>query len=326
MRILIFGAGSTGCYIGAQCLSAGLSVDFLCRESIKKELQANEGIEITDYSGNVSKAPLPRMHTTLLNHRYDLCLVTLKCHHLSNATLELEKLLEEGCELHFMQNGLYAYHNIPALKESRLCQSGITPFNVVSLGQGRFHKGTEGVLQLQQTIKSRQLHRQLHNAGLEIELLEDIKPIVFGKLLLNLNNAINAISNRTLKEQLENRNLRKVLAAAMREYLNVCSHLEQEIEITSPVPPHYLPNILELPTWLFRIVAKKMLTIDPQARSSMWEDIQEGKKTEIDFLNGKVVQLAKEARIPCPVNEQIVTLIKQLELGEPVTESSLSLM
>ena len=47
--------------------------------------------------------------------------------------------------------------------------------------------------------------------------------------------------------------------------------------------------------------------------SSMYQDIIKGKKTEIDFLNGKVVELGKKHRIPTPVNETLVCLIKFME-------------
>jgi 2-dehydropantoate 2-reductase len=47
--------------------------------------------------------------------------------------------------------------------------------------------------------------------------------------------------------------------------------------------------------------------------SSMCQDIMKGKKTEIDFLNGKIVELGKKHNIPTPINETMVTLIKYLE-------------
>ena len=47
--------------------------------------------------------------------------------------------------------------------------------------------------------------------------------------------------------------------------------------------------------------------------SSMCQDIMRGKRTEIDFLNGKIVELGARHQIPTPVNETLVHLIKFLE-------------
>jgi 2-dehydropantoate 2-reductase len=47
--------------------------------------------------------------------------------------------------------------------------------------------------------------------------------------------------------------------------------------------------------------------------SSMYQDVAKGKKTEIDFLNGKIVELGRKHRIQTPVNETLVDLIKFME-------------
>jgi 2-dehydropantoate 2-reductase len=73
--------------------------------------------------------------------------------------------------------------------------------------------------------------------------------------------------------------------------------------------------LLRLPNWLFTRVAAQMLRIDPEARSSMWEDLQAGRRTEIDYLNGAVVALAASLGRTAPANQQLVTLVRQAENG-----------
>ena len=53
-----------------------------------------------------------------------------------------------------------------------------------------------------------------------------------------------------------------------------------------------VPRILRLPDWLFRRVARRMLAIDPEARSSMWEDLDRRRRTEVDDLQGAILALA----------------------------------
>ena len=73
--------------------------------------------------------------------------------------------------------------------------------------------------------------------------------------------------------------------------------------------------MLSLPDWLFRRVAKKMLEIDPAAQSSMWEDLEKGRKTEVDYLNGEIVRLAERIGTQTPANRRITALVKAAESG-----------
>jgi len=84
-----------------------------------------------------------------------------------------------------------------------------------------------------------------------------------------------------------------------------------------------MPMVLSLPNWIFLRLAKAMLDIDPHARSSMWEDIKLGRKTEIAFLNEAVVKHAEKLGIDVPVNRKITALIHRLEKGDTVSLDSL---
>ena len=71
--------------------------------------------------------------------------------------------------------------------------------------------------------------------------------------------------------------------------------------------------MLRLPTPLFRVVASAMLKIDPTARSSMWEDLKLGRKTEIDALQGAIIDLATKLGRRAPIAENIVAEIRKAE-------------
>lgn len=59
-----------------------------------------------------------------------------------------------------------------------------------------------------------------------------------------------------------------------------------------------------------------MLAIDPLARSSMADDLMVGRKTEIDWINGEVVNLARQLNLTVPINQKLIELVKQAE-SEP---------
>jgi 2-dehydropantoate 2-reductase len=80
-----------------------------------------------------------------------------------------------------------------------------------------------------------------------------------------------------------------------------------------PLPVSSFPLLLSLPSPLFRIAARAQLKVDPEARSSMWDDLMRGRTTEIDYLNGEIVDLAKRHGIEAPINRKIVELVHEVE-------------
>lgn len=315
MNIAIFGAGSTGCYIGGLCALAGLNTTLICRERIKQNILDNGGIRLTDYEGQDLRIRPNAMITEVGETSFDLVIITLKCHQLESASAELEKLSDQGAHLLFMQNGIGSLKTLAFTLHGRDYSQGITPFNVLSKDRATFHRGTEGELIFEENPLTKELAQALSNIGFECELHKDMRSPIYGKLLLNLNNAINAIADIPLKTELEDRRYRKVLAKAMTEWMEICSAQEVKMTQYTAVPAAIVPAILKLPNWLFKLVANKMISIDPEARSSMWEDVQAGRKTEIEFLNGAVAEMGQQLNIATPVNEGIAQLIKRMESG-----------
>jgi 2-dehydropantoate 2-reductase len=147
---------------------------------------------------------------------------------------------------------------------------------------------------------------------------DDMRGVQWGKLLVNLNNSINALSGLPLAEQLADRRYRRVMAACVREGLTVLRRARIAPRLDAPLPPAWVPRLMELPNLLFRIAARRIVAIDPTARSSRWDDLQRGRKTEIDLLNGEIVRLGAKMGVPTPINERIVHLVKEAEVrGAP---------
>src|SRR5690606_11829169 len=115
----------------------------------------------------------------------------------------------------------------------------------------------------------------------------DMLAVLWGKLLLNLNNSVNALAGIPLKAELEQRGYREVFAACMEEALVALERAGLRPKVDVPLPPRWLPRVLRLPTPAFRVVAARMIRMDPSARSSMLEDLSSGRPTEIDALNGE---------------------------------------
>jgi 2-dehydropantoate 2-reductase len=143
----------------------------------------------------------------------------------------------------------------------------------------------------------------------------DFESIQWGKLLINLNNAVNALSGVPLKTEFSQRGYRRCLAALIDEGRSVLEAVGIHPAKVVKLGPRMLPLVLRLPDALFARVAAPMLRIDPEARSSMWEDLEAGRRTEVDYLNGAIVALAKSIGRNAPCNARIVALVRAAEQG-----------
>jgi 2-dehydropantoate 2-reductase len=209
-----------------------------------------------------------------------------------------------------LQNGV---DNVPLLRQrlpDHPVLAGMVAFNVVAMGGGRYHRATSGEIVLEQDAAA--TATRLEVPGLKVTSSNNITGVQWGKLLLNLNNAINALSGLPLRDQLSQRAWRKILAEQIVEALLV-TKAAGIVPVTSPLPPPLLPFVLRLPDMPFRLLAGRMLKIDPQARSSMWEDLQLRRRTEIDHLQGAIIRLAAQHLQPVPLSRRIANLVKSAE-------------
>src|SRR5439155_8754409 len=200
----------------------------------------------------------------------------------------------------------------------------MVPYNVAYIGDGRFHKGVAGHLFVERRAVARDLAEAIGDGPAALRLSDDMLPLAWGKLLINLNNAVNALSGRTLQEELKQRDYRRVFAASISEGLDLLKRAEIEPATVGPISPNLLPRIINSPDWLFNRFFLKRWKIDAKARSSMADDLVAGRKTEIDYLNGELVRLAERLQRAAPVNRAIVELVRKAEAGaEPLPPATL---
>jgi 2-dehydropantoate 2-reductase len=81
------------------------------------------------------------------------------------------------------------------------------------------------------------------------------------------------------------------------------------------LPPNLIARILPMPDWMFRLIAERVASVDPHARSSMSDDFATGRQTEIDYLQGEVVRLAEKLGRAAPINAALVRLVHAAEAG-----------
>ncbi|RUX24536.1 2-dehydropantoate 2-reductase [Mesorhizobium sp. M2A.F.Ca.ET.042.01.1.1] len=316
--IAIAGAGSIGCYVGGCLALAGRKVVFLGRGRVVEAMRQG-GLRISDLDGRDRRLAAQAITVTddpaVALREADVALVTVK----SGATAEMAGLIgthgRPDAVVVSLQNGVDNADRLRAALPGRRVLTGMVMFNVVQSPDGelpfRIHRASQGEAMIDDGIEG--LAELLDVDGLAVEARADMKAVQWGKLLMNLNNALVALSDLPLAIQLADRSWRMILAAQVDEALAAMRAAGTAPARITGLPPALLPKVLRLPDWLFGLLARRMLAIDPQARSSMWDDLKRGRPTEIDELQGAVIRLARQVGIPTPMNERVTALVRQAE-------------
>jgi 2-dehydropantoate 2-reductase len=326
-KVAILGAGSVGCFIGGAWAASGVPVTFIGRPKLSKDVDQH-GLTLSDYSGWQARlAPGDVDYRCGPEALEDAQVIALcvKSGDTASAADDIVKHATPGATVISFQNGV---SNVEVLEQGLggrfEVARGMVPYNVAYLGEGRFHKGVAGDLYAEQRGGTRSLAEAVGDSPGEIKLSEDMLGLAWGKLLINLNNAVNALSGKTLIDELKRRDYRRVFAASMREGLDLLKRADIKPATVGPIAPEILPRIVNAPDWLFNNIFLKRWKIDAKARSSMADDLAAGRKTEIDYLNGELVRLADRLQRSAPVNRAIVELVREAEAGaEPLPPAAL---
>jgi len=312
---VVVGAGAIGCYIGGALAAAGSRVSFIGRPRVVAGLRSN-GLKVSDLEGRGTHLEPSRF--AALERLAELApapgeaiivLLCVKGGATAAAAREIAAALPAGTPVVSLQNGVENVARLKAAAPGLMAIAGMVPFNVVMPAPHHAHRATSGVPWLEQCPLTESLRADFAAAHLAPRLAADMRAVQWGKLLLNLNNPVNALSDLPLREELQDRDYRRVLAALISEALAALRAAGIKPAKVAASPPALLPAILRLPDWAFRLVAARMLKIDPQARSSMWDDILAGRVTEIDDLCGAVQRLAAAHALAAPVNAKMHSLI-----------------
>ena len=311
--IAIAGAGSIGCFVGGMLAAGGHRVALLTRPRVIGEIEAS-GLRPTSFEGfdqTIAANQFALSENPSVISDAAVVLVTVK----SADTIAMADVIARHASpdvvIVSLQNGV----GNTAMLRNRLpgwrVLGGMVPFNVIALGQGRFHRATSGDIVIEQD--EARTAEMLSVPGLKVRPTGNIDGVQWGKLLLNLNNALNALADLPLRRQLAQRPWRRLFADQVAEGLAAIRAEGIEPVSPTPIPVGWMPPLLRLPDPIFDALLGRTMKIDPEARSSMWEDLQRGRRTEVDYLQGVITGIAERRGLEAPLSRRIVELIRQAE-------------
>jgi 2-dehydropantoate 2-reductase len=311
--IVVAGAGSIGCFVGGVLASHGRRVALLARPRVIEEI-VRFGLNLTSLEG--SSWHVPSRQIELSDDPNVLAdaavvLITVKSADTAGIADTIARYAPPDAVIVSLQNGIA---NVPVLRErlpGRTVLAAMVPFNVVAAGEGRFHRASSGDIVMERDAAG--IASRLSAPGLQIRSTGDIVGVQWGKLLVNLNNAMDALSGLTLREELTQRSWRRLFADQIAEGLRAVRAEDIRPVSLTPLPTSWMPHLLRLPDALFAPVLAVAIKIDPQARSSMYDDLQRGRRTEIDFLQGAIIEIAGRRGLKVPLTRRISALVKEAE-------------
>jgi 2-dehydropantoate 2-reductase len=309
----IAGAGSIGCFVGGMLAAGGRRVALLARPRVIAEIEAG-GLRPTSFEGFDQTIPRDRFALSENPSIFEdagIVLVTVKSADTAAMADIIARHAPSDVIIVSLQNGVGNASLLRRRLPGRRVLAGMVPFNVIAPGEGRFHRATSGDIVIEQDDAG--TANRLSVPGLKLRPSSDIAGVQWGKLLVNLNNALNALADLPLRQQLAQRAWRSLFADQIAEGLAAIRAEGIKPVSSTPVPAGLMPHLLRLPDPVFALLLGTTMKIDPEARSSMWEDLQRGRRTEIDYLQGLITEIADRHGLEAPLSRRVVALVKSAE-------------
>ena len=309
----VAGAGSIGCFVGGMLVAGGRRIALLARPRVIAEIET-DGLRPTSFEGfdrTIDAKAFTLSDDPSIFADAGVVLVTVKSADTSEMADIIARSAPPDVVVVSLQNGV---GNVEVLRNrlpGRRVLGGMVPFNVIALGKGRYHRATSGDIVIEQDDAA--TFEKLSVPGLNIRATENIDGVQWGKLLVNLNNALNALADLPLRRQLAQRPWRALFADQLAEGLAAIRAEGIRPVSPTPIPAGWMPPLLRLRDAIFEAMLGRTMKIDPEARSSMWEDLQRGRRTEIDYFQGVITGIAERRGLDAPLSRRIVELIRTAE-------------
>ena len=336
MKVLVFGAGAIGTYIGGSLALAGQQVVFVEQPKVVDELR-QRGLRLdltldrrrqTKDASRVSPSSfviVPALEEALNYGPFDVALFALKSFDTQAALGGIKPFAEKMPPILCLSNGV---SNEPAIAEALGKDKVI--YGTVTSAVGRRGAGDivlerlRGVGVAKGHLLSEKLNRELNKAFLNSQLFDDADSMKWSKMLTNLlANPTSAILDMTASEVFANKDLYKLEMEMLRECLAVMEAQGFKVVDLPGTPVRALAYATTLPLWLSKpLLARAAGAGRGGKMPSFHIDLYSGRgKSEVEYLHGEVVRAGEKCNVPTPVNKVLTeTLLalttKEIPLGE----------
>ncbi len=300
MKITVVGAGAMGSLFGAMLFEAGLNVSLFTTNVAHTAAIQNDGLKI-EVSGKTRTVPVSAISDPINLDPVDLVIVLVKSPQTQPAAKTAKKILKPNGVALTLQNGLGNADIIAATISPNKVLAGSTSHGATMLAPGRIRHAGKGPsvigpwgackLQCAQMIAG-----HFAQAGIDITVSDKIETVLWQKLLINIGiNAITALTGIKNGQLLDLVVTQELSRQAVLEGMQVAQALG--IDVSNDV----VENVV------------KIAKATANNRSSMGQDVDRHRETEINAINGLIVRQAQKLGLTVPINQTLTTLIQTLQ-------------
>ena len=305
MRIVVYGTGGAGGYFGAQLALSGEQVVFIARGEHLKALRSN-GLRLETPNGDTVIRPVEATDDPASVTGADVVLVGVKAWQVPDAAQALRPLIGRGTFVVPLQNGveaasqlstvLGADHVLGGLCGTLSWVAGPGHIRVLSTGGQNFIKF--GELDDRRSERVERLHDAFARAAVAVEVPSSIVRAVWHKFLMATSfGGVGAIARAPIGVTRSVPETRRLLEQCLEEVVAVAR-----------------ARNIAMPTTAIADIMKLFDGLPPGSTTSLQRDIADGKPSELEYWNGAVVRLGREAQVLTPTHAHIYGCLLPQEL------------
>ena len=306
MRIAVMGAGGVGGYFGGRLAAAGEDVVFIARGRHLEAVQ-QRGLQIRSALGDVNISPAQATDDPASIGRVELAIFTVKLYDTEAAAQAIKPLIGPNTGVVTFQNGVTGTEVLSRVLGQEQVIGGVAKIAAVVAEPGLIrHTGTFAELVFGELDGSRSarvlaLAQALDNAGVKHQVSDDIRLEIWDKMVfLSTLSGLTSLMRSPVGPIRDNPETRVVLQAALAEALAVAH--AADIALPEDLAERLLTYIDSLPD---------------QMKSSMLQDLEAGRRLELDWLSGAIARMGREHGVATPTHAMIAAALKLHTDGRP---------
>jgi len=328
MKIAVIGAGAIGGLVAGYLKLKGEDVCLLARPQTARAIK-DSGLTISGCRGEF-KINLEAVESLLSPP--DLAILAVKSQDIEEVLKSNFEFLKEAAIL-TTQNGIQADNIASRYLPKENISSSIVMFGSTSLAPGKIVHNFEGSWILGGIFKDQRPNLPAGQAGTKdqnerlqrisvilntifpVIVSDDIQGMKYLKIFVNASNCIPAILGVSMQEAFADINVSRASISIWKEGLETVNKAGIELKSLPDFPLERLIKLTSLP----EMEAAKIFSGIMQGLSkeplygSILQSIKKGRPSEIDYINGEFVHIAKERKFNAPLNEKLVELVHQVE-------------
>jgi 2-dehydropantoate 2-reductase len=329
MRILIYGAGAVGNYLGAHLALAGHGVTLLGRERLVNAI-ANTGMKLQRADGSeqiVSNIQaVSSLDRALAGDAYDWIAFTMKAYDTLDAVQEIHQRLPSPPPIACFQNGI---GNEELLRDAfgvdKVVAATMTTAVSMSDSSTIIEERARGIALAKDSPAAAMIEEAFRQTSLRLELIDTASGLKWSKLLTNLlANTVCAILDMPPAETMKIPNLFRLEIMALQEAL-IMMEMQYIPVVNLPGTPIELLawSVRTLPAWLLQpLLYRQVAGGRGNKLPSLQVTLRNGsKETEVPWLNGAVARAASDLKRLTPINHMLALLVTDIASGRVAWET-----